>query len=309
MSKLISSKHHRTVNFVSIVSERYSCGICQNIADEPMNCGNPEGCKGVCCSKCLSNVLTDTKACPFCSFEISSQPIKNIIVKDLIADEEVYCVYATDSIPACEWHGLLNKLDDHLSADCVLLPVLCSNEGCSEVIPRHDLPTHLASECGYRSTQCEHCLNPVQVNSYETHNTSCGKVALTCKDCGDHYIREDQTAHDEVCPDKLVTCPFARHGCVVAVLRKDFRGHQAEMAVDHSVLLAQRLSLAEQQMADNDTKHHLVTERLLSLVADIQHQMAQLESQVSYSLAVHKTPAPVSNWTSSNIRRDQDGDY
>ena len=285
MSKLISSKYNRIINFVHPVNERYSCGICLNIADEPMNCANPEGCEGVYCSKCFATVLVGSNSCPSCKFEIASQPIKYRLAEDLIADEEVYCIYATDSIPACEWHGQLKALQAHLDTECTCFPVLCTNEGCFELVPRHHLATHLASECGYRLTQCQYCLTDLQVHTYEAHGGDCSKFVLTCDDCGGSYLREDTTAHDATCPDKLVTCPFACHGCVVPVLRKDAERHQANEGANHAVLVAQRLSLVEEKLSAAETELcELVDQRVSEAKAQLADDAAIGDLKLSSAL-------------------------
>ena len=247
-----------------------------------MNCGNPCGCKGAFCAKCLSGILDNSKTCPSCSFETSSQPIKYSIVEDLIADEEVYCIYATDSSPACEWHGQLKDLQAHLDTDCLCFPVPCTNEGCSEAIPRHHLPTHLTIECGYRLTQCEYCLVNVQVREYEAHEGECSKFILTCGDCGGTYLREDTAAHDARCPDKLVTCPFACHGCDVPVLRKDAQRHQANEGANHAVLVAQRLSLVEDKLSATEAKLSELVDDTTDL---IDQRVSEARTQVTESTA------------------------
>lgn len=285
MSKLISSKFNRTINFVHPVNERYSCGICLNVADEPINCGNPSGCEGVYCSKCFAAVMVDSEFCPSCNFEIANQPIKISIVNALIADEEVYCIFATDSTPACQWNGQLKDLQVHLDTDCQSSSVPCTNEGCSELVPRHHLPTHLASECEYRSTQCPYCLIDLQVRSYEAHERACTKFILTCGDCGGSYIREDSAAHDAMCPNKLVTCPFACHGCELPVLRKDSERHLAEQGANHAVLIAQRLSLVEGKLSATEA-------RLSGLV---NHRLCETKVQPVDHTAVIVT-APISSF-------------
>ena len=277
-----------------------------------MNCGNPCGCKGALCSKCLSGILDNSNSCPSCNFEIACQPIKYRLAEDLIADEEVYCIYATDSTPACEWHGQLKDLQMHLHTNCLCFPAPCTNEGCSEVVPRHHLPTHLATECGYRLTQCQYCLVDLQVRSYEAHQGECSKFILPCVDCGGSFIREDTAAHDAMCPDKLVTCPFACHGCDVPVFRKDAERHQANHGANHAVLIAQRLSSVEEKLAASEAKQselvdQCVSEAKAQLADDALKQSSTLLQRVNYleaklSSAVTAGPTKTYSWTIKDIK-------
>lgn len=88
MSTLVSSKHKCTVNFLNELHQRYSCGICYHVADEPLSCGSKDGCTGVFCVNCLKCALTIRKECPICRFLISGTPQKNNIIKETIADEQ-----------------------------------------------------------------------------------------------------------------------------------------------------------------------------------------------------------------------------
>ena len=265
MSTLISSKYSSTIRFVNELHPRCCCGICLHIADEPLYCGNKDGCTGVFCSKCLTASVSVCKQCPLCKFEITDSPQKHNFAKEIIYDEPVYCTNAeltncidnkkpaNDDITswsACQWTGPLKDLETHIAQDCEFATTPCSNQGCSVTPLRSQLPLHLSSECQLRELLCSYCGDPVVVMDMPAHLETCGKAALTCTNCQAPYLREDQRAHDACCPEKPVTCPFASHGCTVPLVRKDYEQHQIDSAVKHSELVAGKLSAVDKRMSD-----------------------------------------------------------
>ena len=265
MSTLVSSKHKCTINFLNELHQRYNCGICWHIADEPLSCGSKEGCTGIFCFKCLSFELTARRKCPICQFPISGLPQKNNIIKETIADEHVYCSFAqlpqdenpskkakTQLAPrnACQWTGPFKNLDIHLAHNCAFAPVPCTNLGCSIATVRSQLDLHRDRECKFRVSACSYCNCMTRVVDTATHLTTCGKVTLTCTDCNAPYLRENHAAHDLACPEKPITCPFACHGCSYDVLRKQADQHQIDCAVSHSKLLADELASVKVKLSD-----------------------------------------------------------
>ena len=265
MSTLISAKYDYNINFVNELHERYSCGICLHVADEPLSCGSKDGCTGVFCTKCLARSLTIRRKCPLCIFNISGTPHKNNIIKEMIADEIIYCSLSqltqranppkkakTQLKPrsACQWTGHFKALEGHLAHACEFAPVPCTNQGCSITSVRSQLTRHLTKDCLFRTSPCSHCASAIKVGRQPAHLTTCGKVTLTCTDCRAPYLREDQDKHDNVCPEGLAECPFECHGCSDEVTRKDYAQHQIDCAVAHAELLADELADVKEQLSD-----------------------------------------------------------
>ena len=247
------------------VHQRCCCGICWHVADEPLSCGSKDGCTGVFCTKCLSNELTLRQKCPLCQLPISGPPQKNNIIKEMIFDELVYCSFAQLPLrtnpskkaktqlkarSACQWTGAFKDFEAHIAHNCEFAPVTCTNQGCTFTPLRSQLANHLTNECLFRTTPCPHCTSSIKVGQQAVHLKSCGKVSLTCADCRAPFLREDLDTHADVCPEKLLACPFECHGCSDDVLRKDFAQHQIDSAVAHAELLADELRDVKEQLAD-----------------------------------------------------------
>lgn len=298
MSTLISSKHKCAINFLNKVHPRYFCGVCSHVADEPLSCGSKDGCTGVFCSKCLTASVVESSKCPSCSFEIADSPHKNNFAKEIIADEPVYCTYAEltndvnkdsddeiTSWSACTWTGALKDLEAHIATDCELAPVPCTHPGCTVAPPRSQLSLHLTNECELRNILCLHCCEPVVFIDMPCHLEACGKVSLTCTNCQAPYLREDQAAHHACCPEKPVTCPFACHGCAVALVRKDYDQHQIDGAVSHAELLAGKLSAVDKLMADMTVEFtnlkKSITDNCISPIAKLSTEVSTFKLDVA----------------------------
>ena len=273
MSVLLSSKHDCTIYFVNELHPRYSCGICLHIADKPLSCGSKDGCMGLFCTKCLTLSLATNKTCPICTFIINESPQKNNIIKDMIADEHVYCSFVRlpqDENPSkkaktqifprrdCQWTGPLKDLDAHLTHNCEFAPTACINEGYLITPLRGQLATHRDTECLYRLKACAVCSCLIPVIDSVTHTATCGNVLLPCPDCDASYLREDEAAHELACLEKPVTCPFACHGCSTVVLRRHADQHQIDCAIKHSELLATAMNTMRKELATLQQSHEAI---------------------------------------------------
>ena len=241
MSTLISSLYKCSIEFVKALNSRYNCGICLHVADEPLNCGNKDGCTGVFCTKCLTQALAVKKICPICTLKLTNQPIKNNIVKETIHDEEVYCIESMicrdcgdiddlsviaqqSSRSDCQWIGPLKFLEAHLAHDCEFVRVPCTNTGCALLIPKRRVAYHVEKECMFSSIPCTHCA-----------------TLLRCRDMKDHEAK---------CPEARLKCAFARYGCRTVSRRKDYAQHITDCDTAHAELLARSLTLTDQKVED-----------------------------------------------------------
>ena len=330
MSTLLSSKHDCTIHFVYELHRRYSCGICYQVADEPLGCGNLDGCTGIFCMQCLTTSLSRKKECPLCNFFIEKSPQKNNTIKEIIADEIIYCSLALlqDEYPSkkgtnqlmsrsdCQWTGPFNALDAHLAHNCSFAPVPCTNHGCKLTPIRSQLSHHLANNCLFRTIPCPHCASPLRVGNQAEHLGICDKVSLTCTDCHASYLREDQTAHDLACLEKSIPCPFARYGCSSTILRKDADQHEIDSTVYHAKLLGVELNRVNKQLIKVNTTlsdHTSINERLtfelnelrqsykatetihVGLIADLKAELSALKTAV--------LPQTATSTTATNLQR------
>ena len=297
MSTLLSSEHNCTIHFVNELHPRFSCCICLHVADEPLYCGNKKGCTGVFCTKCLNTALVTRKECPLCKIKISGQPTKNNIVKEMIYDEIIYCIFVefdnhdeenspkrakTDHLPrsACQWTGPLKDLEAHLAHECEFTPTPCTNEGCTLTPTRGQLALHCAKECQFRVTPCTECAAVIRVLDTDTH-------LRVCPHCHAPYLREDHGSHELACPEMPITCTYECHGCSVTVVRKTYNQHQVDNAIKHSELVAS------------------VVNSMKKVVTDLQNDMLALRQSTTALASPISTVASVQvvnfDWTETAI--------
>ena len=79
------------------------------------------------------------------------------------------------------------------------------------------------------------------------HLAECDEVIIECDDCQASFRRYDKAYHSGICPNKIVLCPFACHGCTVKVTRALYTAHQTNYAIEHAELLSTRLSIIDKQ--------------------------------------------------------------
>ena len=156
---------------------------------------------------------------------------------------------------------------------CPFVTIRCPNN-CGKMLLRKDLEQH-KGECGSREVECDICNQKVKYNSLGYHQqTSCPKVQVKCKFCGEEMTREflgkegwsgreshEGVSHDEYeyeygltvddefctghyaeCSKMLLRCEFYDRGCHVKFKREDAAAHHAEKAHYHAALVGQTLA-------------------------------------------------------------------
>ena len=72
---------------------------------------------------------------------------------------------------------------------CGYAPVVCSNEGCKEIVNRRDQENHETKECKFRKTTCESCHEELVYVDYEKHQCTLRKeineIKLQLKEMND----------------------------------------------------------------------------------------------------------------------------
>ena len=160
----------------------------------------------------------------------------------------------TNNKPDCAWQGALSSREHHVEHDCGFTMVACPNaaKGCTDQVQRRGLAVHLEA-CLYAPVACAKCgLADVCRDQMTAHLDECMFLRICCENgCGARYLRQLKNAHEAVCPQAVVTCPFACHGCDVtgALRRCDHDRHQVEAATKHSELIAVGLASLKKEVA------------------------------------------------------------
>lgn len=258
---------HRTVAvFLESVSEdEHMCGICYEIADQPVTCGSHNGCAAQFCFSCLSRSNQESKnlgrhaECPICKWRMYRKPpVKSLQLRNILDKKLVYCVHSAEAellglgLPEdeehCGWQGKLGDLQSHVKSTCGCVVVRCGNAGCDTSVIRAKMSAH-KELCAHEPSPCEHCSEPVARIAMQQHvDRDCPLVPVPDCQCGVQLKRGDVENHNRECELTLCCCSFAGYGCDVGqVRRRDLDFHLHEYQIQHTLLMAKRIQELERK--------------------------------------------------------------
>eukprot|EP00794_Sanderia_malayensis_P014087 gene14087-15559_t len=210
-------------NFINQLKSSLKCSYCKLALRDPLQteCGH-RLCTG-CYNKLFrENGSTGEIKCPADgSIVPRNQVYPDRFVKREIQNLDLYCKYRDSG---CEWMGILKNYEDHMK-HCRYEDIECTNDGCTQIIPRHLLEKHLRETCPLRLVSCEFCKEKVPKSKLEIHYEDCPKYLMDCPNkCGKtNLTRKDLTKHlEKNCPLAISFCPFVFADCT-------FKGNQEEI--------------------------------------------------------------------------------
>ena len=115
-------------------------------------------------------------------------------------------------------------------------------ERCEVRLVRCKLNAHRAV-CRFQRAICRHCGAPRALRRLAQHEAECAFSRFACLLCGAEGIPNDsRRTHDaRVCPEREMTCEFARYGCSRPRLpRREYAEHIRERMHEHLELLTRR---------------------------------------------------------------------
>ena len=143
-------------------------------------------------------------------------------------------VRCSNSAQGCEWTDSQAKLDEHLKSEggCLWADVECPNRCISGyddngkelfvTVKRKSLKEHLEEECLHRIYECECGMKDKYSKIVNEHQLKeCREWYVPCENgCNSKIKRKDIDAHQCVCPELVVECPYARIGCDKGEIRQ-----------------------------------------------------------------------------------------
>ena len=151
------------------VAETFSCTICSEVLNDPVQCQNNEH---YFCRKCITQHLENSEACPVCTDQLTLETLRgpSRIVAYVVSElKKPRCLHVS--------RGCTENIDveDVLLHEqtCDYAPVVCSNEGCEKTVNKRDQESHETEECKFRKITCESCDEElVYVDYYKKHQCS-----------------------------------------------------------------------------------------------------------------------------------------
>ncbi|KAK3891733.1 hypothetical protein Pcinc_004378 [Petrolisthes cinctipes] len=206
---------------------KYECAICLLALRSPIQttCGHRF------CKECIYNCISESsRRCP-----VDNNPLTEAdLFPDSCAEREILqlTVRCPNHTLGCSYNINLQYIDNHTQA-CPYQPVMCPNE-CSATVLQKELDEHLTSKCVLRVKKCDLCDEPVTFNQEQLHLLTCAQVRVVCEMCGIMLARGNMQHHlTDNCPQVVVACSFAEHGCHHKMTRSDLEEHMAQSTQFH----------------------------------------------------------------------------
>ena len=255
--------------------DELECIICKNLAYNPHQ---SKCCGHTMCYDCAHRWGKRNDYCPQCG----GPPLEIAVdtrTKRHISNLTVYCTHYRSG---CEWKGSFNTVRDHLSEDCPYEDVECGNDGCTERLQRWYLAEHMDRECSMRIVKCPCCIDDglLYHELVNAHYKECPGWPMRCP----HHCSTEvkltrwnlQDHLDNICPEQVISCPFAEGGCPVWVKRKNMANHMRQSVAEHmtAVMMSDYMRLKkghteiQTDHRDLEEEHYVLKEDHHSLIID-----------------------------------------
>lgn len=176
-----------------------------------------------------------------------------IALKDHLSQE---CPRVLCTCRDCEVQVCRQDFEEHRRSICPRAPVLCNflehetTERCPFRCLRQRLADH-QKECLFRPVCCQHdgCDFRTTARLLLKHEDECQWRLLSCPDCSEEVRLGALQEHFELdCPEHLVPCPLAPHGCRHLVPRRLVAEHLQESTGKHLALLCMAVTARDREI-------------------------------------------------------------
>ena len=142
------------------------------------------------------------------------------------------------------------NMNSHLEV-CPKLMIPCPNQanGCIAMFKRQDLEAHLQL-CPKRHDACPYCKLGGTYDFITTiHVKDCQEFRVSCENpsCKEKLRRCDMRDHHDICPKKVVKCPYKSIGCIAQVRREEMEKHEEKCVKNHLRLALNRIRMLEEK--------------------------------------------------------------
>nr|XP_002734368.1 PREDICTED: TNF receptor-associated factor 2-like [Saccoglossus kowalevskii] len=140
----------------------------------------------------------------------------------------------------CTWTGYFREYEGHVDS-CKFELIICSLEGCTQLIQRQHLEKHTTEECYMRMVKCTYCDIDYSYNNLKIHQNQCPKMKVSCDLCGVALLREKIEKHKDIttgdCTKKRQPCEYEPIGCTIMVEEGQQSVHNKNEVQHHLELL------------------------------------------------------------------------
>ena len=220
--------------------------ITSNCMQEQVNC---KGCDLQMKRKYLDNHLNNHCpqrffSCPHCKKRGSFVDITTVHLQQ--------CHQAPLPCPAQDCNRKIKRceMNNHLEV-CLKLIVQCPNQaqGCVAQCKREHLNQH-CQVCPKRQHTCPYCgLRGIHEFIMTQHTEECQEIPVPCKNrsCKEKFRRREIENHQEICPKKIIQCPFSTIGCTAEIKIEELEKHEEKVVKHHLRLALFRIQMLERK--------------------------------------------------------------
>jgi len=186
------------------------------------------------------------------------------------------------------------NLQKHLSVDCLLQNVKCSNK-CGVALQRQYLSYHLKSECPCRKVKCQYCYIQSTYKFIEgQHKKVCPRIPILCLNkCGATIPRKHMDEHKKSCPLERVLCTYHGLGCSDVILHMNQKRHNEESVEKHLELAVSKLSSLQNEMAATDQMLSVGNDKLVDVQTELNDTRRDLASTKREMAGIMQTLASI----------------
>jgi hypothetical protein len=255
-----------------IISE-YSCPLCEGILIDAVI----DPCGHSFCFSCSDILLKNYKSCPFSNKQLKNNLlIRNSVVNNILDKQIVYC---SNKHLNCEWSGKLSTRKDHILFECQKAKISC-RFNCGNFFERELLKKHEES-CDLRMEQCQFCETLIKSFELKQHyENSCFNYPKKCS-CGMSIPLSKMSDHlENLCEDKIITCPFSNIGCFFKDYRKSMKIHFVDKQEYHLNLLTKKIQHQEDIINNQNSIISKQSEQIDLLKLDLLNMNANFNKKI-----------------------------
>lgn len=200
----------RLLDYVSDYDRNLACPICRCPFIDAISLPCDHSYCRLCYYKALEAQDSDTKQCPTCRRNISSEPSPVPRFAQHLVDElKVGC---PNKGFGCTKEIRRDEVQAHVSYHCSQTRLNCPDRSCSYKVPRR----RNNGSCRHTKRKCLECQQTLCELDMKDHmHRRCEVATFQCEDCQSGFQCSERGNHARSCPERSVACTAAKLGCTV----------------------------------------------------------------------------------------------
>ncbi|ROV93030.1 hypothetical protein VPNG_09419 [Cytospora leucostoma] len=282
------------LQYVDQVDENLLCAICKAPFYKPMT---TKACGHTFCEACIDQALEEARGrtyrvpCPLCRTDLGTGDNRAshrfVRVVEMSAQLDRLVVKCPNNAQVCKWKGQRSSLEDHVRNVCDYTLYPCPSSSCDKMIIRKSWADELpdgSPSCRHFTSACSLCNETIDMSTQVQHLlTSCREYLASCSHCGETVVREELTAHEDVCANEETPCGFAKMGCPFTNTRAEIKVHEKTCKLAPAMLVYKQLEQelkADLSKFKNDTVREMKTNIMQSMELQIQRERRRLDAKI-----------------------------